>query len=87
VFFVDRIVDRLDYLFIVFSHRRRDDPTWKEDVDRACCFVHQQSRGLCDRIAHVAARLYPGECVLHLHNRIQPSGMVKGAEKSIRIDL
>ncbi len=28
----------------------------------------------------------PGECVLHLYKRTQSSGMVKGAEKSIRIE-
>ena len=46
-------------------------------MDRACCFGCQQSRCLCDRVAHVAVRLYPGECVLHLHKCIQPSSMVK----------
>ena len=34
------------------------------------------SSRLCDRVAHVAVRLYPCECVLHLPKRIQSSGMV-----------
>jgi hypothetical protein len=73
-------------LSILFSHRRCDDPGRKKDVDRSRCFGRQQSHRLCDRVAHVAVWLYPCECVLHLHKRIQSSDMVKGAEKSIRID-
>jgi hypothetical protein len=73
-------------LSILFSHRRCDDPGRKKDVGRSCCFVRQQSHRLCDRVAHVAVWLYPCECVLHLHKRIQSSGMVKAAERSIRID-
>jgi hypothetical protein len=70
----------------MFSHRRRHDPGRKKDVDRSCCFGRQQSHRLRDRVAHVPVWLYPCECVLHLHKRIQSSGMVKGAERSIRID-
>jgi hypothetical protein len=33
-----------------------------------------------DRVAHRAVWLYSRECVLHLHKRIQSSGMVEGAE-------
>lgn len=55
-------------------------------MDWSCCCVRQQLHRLRDRIAHVAVWLYPCESVLHLHKRIQCSGMVKGAENSIRID-
>lgn len=48
--------------------------------------MRQQFHRLCDRVAHVAVWLYPCESVLHLHKRIQCSGMVKGAETSIPID-
>jgi hypothetical protein len=73
-------------LSILFSHRRGDHPGRAKDVDRSYCFGRQQSHRLCDRVAHFAVRLYPCECVLHLHQRIQSSGMDKSAERSIRID-
>jgi hypothetical protein len=73
-------------LSILFSHCHCDDLGRKKNVDRSCCFGREQSHRLCDWVAHVTVWLYPRECVLHLHKRIQSAGMAKAAEQSIRID-
>src|SRR5580704_10987760 len=72
-------------LSIVSSHCPRDDPGRTKDVDGSCCFRAQQPYCVCDWVAHLAVWLYSRECVLHLHKRIQSSGMVEGAERPTRI--
>ena len=67
-------------LSILSSHSPCNGPYREKDVERSCSFRRQQSHRLCDRVAHVAVRLCSGECLLYLHKRVQPAGVVKGGK-------
>lgn len=64
-------------LFLVFPHHLGDNTPRAQILDWSRCSKHELSDRLCNRIADIPVRLYPGEPVLHLRVLLQHSIMAE----------